>query len=66
MCSIQQMTAGQERNESQEDLWCASEQDEELLLKPSEIVADGGEAVDLETFRADLHKMIDTVYAEPW
>ena len=25
----------------------------------------GGEAVDLEKFRADLHKMIDKVYAEP-
>ena len=62
---IQQMTAGQEGNESQEDLWCAIEQDEELTLMPSEIVCDGGEAVDLETFRADLHKMIDKVYAEP-
>ena len=37
----------------------------ELLLKPSEIVDDGGEAIDLETFRADLHKMIEEVYAEP-
>ena len=64
MCSIQQMTAGQEGNESQEDLWCAIEQDKELTLMPSEIVCDGGEAVDLETFRADLHKMIDKVYAE--
>ena len=29
------------------------------------IVDDGGEAIDLETFRADLHRMIDEVYAEP-
>ena len=50
------------RNESQEDLWHAIEQDEDLLLKPSEIVDDGGEAIDLETFRADLHRMIDEVY----
>lgn len=41
------------------------EQDPELLLKPSEIVDDRGEAIDLETFRADLHKMIEEVYAEP-
>ena len=50
---------------SMEDLWHAIEQDEDLLLKPSEIVDDGGEAIDLETFRADLYKMIDEVYAEP-
>ena len=37
----------------------------ELLLKPSEIVDDGGEAIDLETFRADLHKMIEEIYSEP-
>ena len=43
----------------------AQEQDEDLLLKPSEIVDDGGEAIDLETFRADLHRMVDEVYAEP-
>ena len=48
-----------------EDLWHAIEQDEDLLLKPSEIVDDVGEAIDLETFRADLYKMIDEVYAEP-
>ena len=48
----------------QEDLWRAIEQDEELLLKPSEIVDDCGEAIELESFRADLHRMIDEVYAE--
>ena len=62
---IQQMETELGRNESQEDLWHAIEQDEDLLLKPSEIVDDGGEAIDLETFRADLHRMIDEVYAEP-
>ena len=36
----------------------------ELLLKPSEIVDDCGEAIELESFRADLHRMIDEVYAE--
>ena len=55
---IQQMETELGRNESQEDLWHAIEQDEDLLLKPSE-------AIDLETFRADLHRMIDEVYAEP-
>ena len=28
------------------------------------IDTDAGEAVDLESFRADLHKMIDEIYAE--
>ncbi len=63
--SLLKMTTDHRRNESQEDLWHAIEQDEDLLLKPSEIVDDGGEAIDLETFRADLYKMIDEVYAEP-
>lgn len=27
---------------------------------------DDGEAIDLETFRTELHKMIDDVYAEPY
>ena len=49
---------------AQEDLWHALEQDPELLLKPSEIEAKDGETIDLETFRADLHKMIDEVNAE--
>ena len=63
---IQQMETELGRNESQEDLWHAIEQDEDLLLKPYfEFVYDGGEAIDLETFRADLHRMIDEVYAEP-
>ena len=62
---IQQMEKEQERNELQEDLWRAIEQDDELLLKPSEISQDGGEVMDIETFRADLHSMIDNVYAEP-
>ena len=61
---IQQIVAEQRQNETQEDLWRAIEQDEELLLKPSEIVDDCGEAIELESFRADLHRMIDEVYAE--
>ncbi len=52
------------REATQEDLWRAIEQDPELTLKPSDIVADDGEAIDLETFRADLHKMVEEVYAE--
>lgn len=53
------------QNMTQEDLWHTIEQDPELALSPSEIVADDGEAIDLETFRADLHRMIEEVYAEP-
>lgn len=49
----------------QEDLWHTIEQDPELALFPSEIVEDDGDAVDLETFRSDLHRMIEEVYAEP-
>ena len=47
-----------------EDLWHAIEQDPELTLKPSVIAADDGEAIDLETFWADLHRMVDEIYAE--
>lgn len=61
---LQQMREEREQNASQEDLWRAIEQDPELTLKPSNIVADDGEAIDLETFRADLHKMVEEVYAE--
>ena len=61
---MQQMRREHERNSSQEDLWRAIEQDPELTLKPSVIVEDDGEAVDLETFRTDLHRMIEEVYAE--
>ena len=35
-----------------------------LTLKPSMIEADDSEAIDLESFRADLHKMVDEIYAE--
>ena len=62
---LQQIRRESEHEKTQEDLWRTIEQDPELLLKPSEIVDDGGEAIDLETFRADLHKMIEEVYAEP-
>lgn len=37
------------------------EQDSELSIKPSVIEADDGEAIDLETFRADLHKMVESM-----
>jgi hypothetical protein len=45
-------------------LWHSIDQDPELLLKPSQIEAEDGEAIDLETFRSDLHKMIEEIYAE--
>ena len=66
---MQQMRMEREQNASkrdasQEDLWRAIEQDPELTLKPSLIEAHNGDAVDLETFRADLHKMVEEVYAE--
>ena len=63
--SLLKMTMEHRPNESQKDLWRTIEQNGDLLLKPSEIVDDGGEAIDLETFRADLYRMIDEVYAEP-
>lgn len=62
---IQQMAGELAQKELQEDLWRAIEQDEDLLLKPSEIVDDTGEAIELEAFRSDLLRMIDEVYAEP-
>lgn len=62
---IQQMAGELAQKELQEDLWRAIEQDEGLLLKPSEIVDDTGEAIELEAFRSDLLRMIDEVYAEP-
>ena len=36
----------------------------EQLHKPSEFVDDCGEAIELESFRVDLHRMIDEVYEE--
>ncbi len=53
------------QNMTQEDLWHTIEQDPEFALFPSEIVDDDEEAIDLETFRADLHRMVEEVYAEP-
>lgn len=53
-----------QREASQEDLWHAIEQDPELTLKPSVIAEEDGEAIDLETFRADLHRMVEEIYAE--
>ena len=61
---MQQMRMEKGQNASQEDLWRAIGQDSELTLKPSVIAADDGEAIDLETFRADLHRMVDEIYAE--
>ena len=66
---MQQMRAERGGNESQreatlEDLKRTIEQDTELALKPSVITKDDGEAVDLETFRADLHRMVEEIYAE--
>lgn len=62
---LRQMRAEQGQKTPQEDLWHAIEQDQELTLKPSVIAEDNGEAVDLETFRADLHAMVDKIYAKP-
>ena len=62
---LQQLQRKPKREMTQEDLWRTIEQDPELTLKPSEILDDDDEVIDLETFRADLHKMIEEVYAEP-
>ena len=66
---MQQMRAERGGNVSQreatlEDLKRTIEQDTELALKPSVITKDDVEAVDLETFRADLHRMVEEIYAE--
>ena len=61
---VKQIESEQRQNESQDDLWRAIEHDTALLLKPSKIVDDNSEGIDLETFRADLHAMIEDVYAE--
>ena len=53
-----------QREASQEDLWHAIEQNPELMLKPSVIAEEDGEVIDLETFRADLHRMVEEIYAE--
>ena len=53
-----------QREASQEDLWHAIDQDPELTLKPSVIAEEDGEAIDLETFRADLHRMVEEIYAD--
>lgn len=61
---VKQIESEQRQNDSQDDLWRAIEHDASLLLKPSKIVDDNSEGIDLETFRADLHTMIEDVYAE--
>ena len=61
---MQQMRMERDQNASLEDLWHAIEQDPELTIKPSVIVEDHGEAIDLETFRANLHRMVEEIYAE--
>jgi len=61
---IQQMEMERERNVPQEDLWRAIEQDKNLTLKPSAISADHAETIDIETFRTDLHRMVEEIYAE--
>ena len=60
---IQQMRDMPNHDKTQEDLWRAIEQDPELLLKPSEIVDDGGEAIDLKTGREKLHETVGGGYA---
>lgn len=61
---MRQMRAEKRLQTPQKDLWHAIEQDQELTIKPSMVVTDEGEAVDLETFRADLHSMVEKIYAE--
>ena len=48
----------------QEDFWQTIEQEHELTLKPSVIVSDDDEVVDLDDFRADLHRMVEEIYSE--
>lgn len=62
-CRVRQMRMERSMIAAQEDLY-AIEQDPELALTPSVIAEDDGESVDLETFRTDLHKMVEEIYAE--
>ena len=62
---LQQLRRMPEQDIAQYDLWRAIEQYPELTLSPSKIVDDEEDAIDLETFRADMHRMIEEVYAEP-
>lgn len=48
----------------QEDFWQTIEQEHELTLKPSVIVSDDDEVVDLDDFRADLHRMVEEIKKE--
>ena len=59
---IQQMEMEQGPDISQEHFWHTIEQDQNITLKPSVIAADDTGTVDLETFRADLHNMVDEIY----
>ena len=47
-----------------EDLLGAAWQETDQEYQQKNLV-DDGEAIDLETFRADLHRMIEEVYARP-
>ena len=38
---------------------------QEVEDENKDVVSDEEETIDLETFRADLHQMIEEVYAEP-
>ena len=62
---LQQLRKKSGCDKTQESLWRAIELNPDFTLSPSEIVDDNEEAIDLETFRADLHKMVEEVYAEP-
>ena len=63
--AVHEVYAMPDREMTQEDLWRAIEQDSELLLKPSEIVDDGDETIDLEEAREILLRTVREEYARP-
>ena len=60
---LQQLRRASERDLIPDDVCREIWQEVEDEYK--DMVFDDDETVDLETFRADLHKMIEEVYAEP-
>ena len=60
---LQQLRRASERDLIPDDVCREIWQEVEDEYK--DMVFDDDETVDLETFRADLHKMIEDVYAEP-
>ena len=60
---LQQLRRASERDLIPDDV--CREIWQEVEEENKDVVSDEEETIDLETFRADLHQMIEEVYAEP-